>query len=109
MMNFDATSKIGKEAIDDLLTSFSSVSRGFQQIASEAAEYSKNSYEEGAAAVEKLVGAKSVDKAFEIQSDYVRSSYESFFTQAGKVGELYADLAREACKPFEAAVSGTKS
>lgn len=107
MMNFDATSKMGKEAMDTLLTSFSSMTRGFQQIASEATEYSKKSYEDSAATVEKLAGAKSLDKAMEIQSDYARSSYEGFVAQATKMGEIYADLTKEAYKPFEAAVSKT--
>jgi len=36
-----------------------------------------------------------------VQSDYVKSSYESFVAEATKLGELYADLAREVYKPFE--------
>ena len=65
------------------------------------ADYSKRVFEQGTAATEKLIGAKSLDKAFEVQSDYVKSSYESFVAEATKLGELYADLAREVYKPFE--------
>jgi hypothetical protein len=36
-----------------------------------------------------------------VQTDYAKSSYESFVAEATKLGELYADLAREAYKPFE--------
>ena len=57
--------------------------------------------EKGRAATEKLIGAKSLEKAVEVQSDYVKSSYESFVAEATKLGELYADLAREVYKPFE--------
>ena len=105
MMNFDATSKIGKEAMDTMLTSFSSMTKAFQQIAAESAEYSKKSYEDGAAAMEKLVAAKSLDKAIEIQTDCAKTSYEGFVSQATKMSELYADLAKDAYKPFETAVS----
>ena len=57
---------------------------------------------ETAVATEKLIGAKSFEKAIEVQSDYAKTSYESFVAEASKLGELYADLAREAYKPFEA-------
>ena len=49
--------------------------------------------------------AKSLDKAFEVQSDYAKTSYEGFVAQATKMGELYTDLAKEAYKPFEDAVA----
>lgn len=105
MMNFDSTSKMSKEAMDSMLTTVSAMTKGFQQIAAEATEYSKKSYEDGAAVVEKLVSAKSLDKAIEIQTDYAKTSYESFVAQATKMSELYADLAKEAYKPFEAAAA----
>ena len=105
MMNFESTSKMTKEAMDNMLTAYSSMTKSFQQIAAEAADYSKKSYEDSAAAFEKLVTAKSLDKAFEVQSDYAKTSYEGFVAQATKMGELYTDLAKEAYKPFEDAVS----
>jgi phasin family protein len=71
----------------------------------EVADYSKKSVEGSAAAWEKLMGAKSVEKAFEIQSEYLKSSYEDFVAEATKLGELYADLAKEAYKPFEGAMA----
>lgn len=105
MMNFDSTSKMNKEAMDSMLTTMSAMTKNFQQIAAEATEFSKKSYEDGAATVEKLASAKSLDKAIEIQTDYAKSSYESFVSQATKMSELYADMAKEAYKPFEKAAS----
>ena len=75
------------------------------------ADYSKKVFEEGTAATEKLFGAKSVDKAIEVQSEYAKSAYEGFVAQSAKFGELYAGLAQEAYKPFESAfakVTATK-
>ena len=62
-------------------------------------------FEEGTAAVEKLFGAKSVEKAIEIQQDYLKSAYEGFVAQATKLGELYVDLAKETYKPYEGYLS----
>ena len=49
-----------------------------------------------------LFGAKSLEKAIEIQTEFAKSAYEGFVAQATKMGELYSDLAKETYKPFEA-------
>jgi hypothetical protein len=102
---FEDFQKFGKTNMDVALKSFGNLTKGVQTIALEMADYSKRSFEEGAAVAEKLAGAKSLDKAFEIQSEYVKSSYEGFVAQATKIGELYVDLAKEAYKPLEGAVT----
>jgi hypothetical protein len=102
---FEDFQKLGRTNMDVALKSFGNLSKGMQAIALEMADYSKRSFEEGAAVAEKLAGAKSLDKAVEIQSEFVRNSYEGFFAQATKIGELYADLAKEAYKPLEGAVA----
>ena len=51
------------------------------------------------------MGAKSVEKAMEVQSEYLKSAYEDFVAEATKLGGLYADLAKEAYKPFESALA----
>ena len=94
--------KLGKDHVEATLKSFGALSKGTQTIAVEVADYTKKAFEQGTAATEKLFGAKSLDKAVEIQSDYVKTAYEGFVSQAAKFGELYADLAHEAYKPFEA-------
>lgn len=109
MKSFEDANKVGKEMMDHSLKSFAAMSKGIQAITSEATDYSKKSYEEGIAAFEKLAAAKSLDKAVEVQTEYMKSAYETFVTEATKMGELYADLAKEAYKPFETAfASATK-
>jgi len=92
---------LGKEQWDLALKSFGALSNGAQAIAVEFADYSKRSFEEGTAAAEKLFGAQSLDKAIEIQSDYWKTAYETFVSQATKIGGLYVETAKEAYKPFE--------
>jgi hypothetical protein len=105
MMNFDDANKVGKEAVDTMMKSYSVMATGMQTIAAEATDYSKQAFENGTQTLEKLSSAKSLEKAFEIQTDFARSSYEAFIAQATKMNELYADLARDAYRPFEKATS----
>lgn len=106
--SFDDVNKYGKEFVDSGLKSFASVSKGAQAIATEATEYSKKSFEAGSQAFEKLVSAKSLEKAFEIQTEFAKQSYEGFVAEVTKLGELYADLAKEAYKPYESIVAKAK-
>src|SRR5215831_10439273 len=101
LKSFDDMQKYGKEHIDSTMKAWGQVSKGVQAIAVESADFSKKSFEEGSAALEKLLGAKSLEKAIEIQTAYAKSAYEGFVAQATRMGELYADLAKESYKPFE--------
>lgn len=100
--NFDDMQKLGKDNIDSSLKTLGAVSKSFQTIAVETADYAKKAFEEGTAVTEKLAAAKSLDKVMEVQADYVKSAYEGFVAQSAKVGQLYVDLAQEIYKPFEA-------
>jgi hypothetical protein len=104
LKNFDDVQKLNKDNLDIAMKSFGAVSKGMQAIAVEVADYSKKSFEDSSAAFEKLIGAKSLEKAIEIQSDYAKSAYEGFVAGATRIGELYADVAKETYKPFEVAV-----
>jgi hypothetical protein len=105
LKNFDEMQKYGKEQMDSTMKVWGQMSKGVQAIAAETADYSKRSFEEGSAALEKLLGAKSLEKAIEIQAAYAKTAYEGFVAQATKMGELYADLAKETYKPFESLVN----
>ena len=103
--NFDELQKLTKENTDIAVKNFS---KGVQAIAVEVADYSKKSFEQSTAAVEKLFGAKTLDKAIEVQSDFFKTAYEGFVAEATKIGELYADLAKETYKPIETALAKAK-
>lgn len=108
MKTFEDANKYGKELMDNNLKSFAVVTKGFQTIASEAADYSRTSFEKSTATFEKLVGAKTLENAVEIQADYLKSSYEAFVAQSTKISDLVADIAKDAYKPFEDAVAKVK-
>jgi hypothetical protein len=98
--NFDDAQKLGKDTVEATFKSFGAVSKSAQAIAVEMADYSKKSFEEGTAATEKLIGAKSLEAVFEVQSSYLKSAYEGFVAQSAKLGELYAGLVQDVCKPY---------
>jgi phasin family protein len=105
---FGEADAFGKEFIDSGLKSFASLSKGIQAIALDATEYTRKSYEDGSAAFQKLAASKSPEAAFEVQSAYAKSAYEGFVAEATRMVDLYAELARDAYKPFEEAAPRAK-
>ncbi|WP_454917552.1 phasin family protein [Xanthobacter sediminis] len=105
VQNAEELQQLSKDNIENALKSFGLLSKSAQAIAVEVADYTKSSFEQGTAALEKLLGAKSVDQAIEIQQAYLKSAYEGAVAQATKLGELYTELAKETYKPLESAFS----
>ncbi|PVE21577.1 Phasin [Microvirga sp. KLBC 81] len=102
---FDAVQKLGEDSFDATVKAFEAASAGTKAIIAETADYAKKSYEQSAATFEKLVGVKSLDKAIEVQTDYVKSAYEGFIAQSTKTRDLYAKLAQDSFAPFGALYS----
>src|ERR1700693_1034533 len=90
----------GKEQIDAADGSTNGFPGGFQAIATAYGDYTKQSFEDTKAFVEKLSGVRSLDKAIEIQTEFAKTAYETFVTESQKIGALYGDLAKQSYKPF---------
>lgn len=101
---FEGFQFAGKDNMDLMMKSFGSFGKGMQAIAAEYADFSKKSFEESSAAFEKMVAAKSPDKALATQGEFVKESYAGLVSEMNKINEMYADLARETYKSFEGTV-----
>lgn len=94
----------GKQGFEAYTASANAFNKGFQALATEAAEFTKKSFEDSVALTEKVVASKSVEKAVELQQAHVTKSYEGFMAQATKMNQFYMDAAKDAYKPFEAEI-----
>ncbi len=103
--SFEDIQAFGKEGMEAYVNSATAVTKGFQGIATEAVDFSRKSFEQNAAAVEKVLAAKSIDKALEVQQGYAKDMFEAYVNQMNKFGELYVDAAKAAYKPFEAKIN----
>ncbi|HQS08049.1 MAG TPA: phasin family protein [Xanthobacteraceae bacterium] len=101
--NIEDFQKLGKENVELAMKSFGTFSKSAQAIALEIADYTKSSFELGTATLEKLMSAKTLEQAVEIQQSYLKTAYEGLVAETTKLGELYKDLAKEAYKPYESA------
>jgi phasin family protein len=105
MVKVEDIQQYGKEHLETVVASATTLQNGIQAIASAYGDYTKNSFEDTKSMVEKLSGVKSLDKAIEVQTEFAKSAYETFVAESQKIAGLYSDLAKQTFKPLEGIVA----
>jgi hypothetical protein len=105
MVKVEDIQQYGKEHLETVVASATTLQNGIQAIASAYGDYTKKSFEDTKSLVEKLSGVKSLDKALEVQTEYAKSAYETFVAESQKIAGLYSDLAKQTFKPYEGLVA----
>ena len=105
---FDDMQRFNQAGIDATMKMMGEWGKNWQAIAAEMTDYTKRSFEESTATFEKLLTAKSLEQAIEIQSGFAKRAYDGYMHQMSKIGGMYAELAKEAYKPVEKAMQGAR-
>ena len=72
-----------------------------QTLANAYRDYTRKSFEEFGSYFEQLTGVRSLDKAMEVQTEFVKRAYESSVAESRKIRELHSKLARQTFEPFQ--------
>jgi phasin family protein len=64
-------------------------------IANAYAAYTGKSVEQTWSFLQKLAAVRSLDKAFEVQTEFAKQAFETFFAESRKIHELHSELARQ--------------
>ncbi|WP_423604550.1 phasin family protein [Sphingomonas sp. MS122] len=87
--------------------------KGFEALGQDAAEYSRKSFENATATLKNLAAVKTPADFFKLQSDYVRSAFDSMVAETSKNTEAFIKLAGDAAQPvsnrFAVAVEKVKT
>ena len=105
MVKVEDIQQYGKEQLDTVVASATTLQHGMQAIASAYGDFTKKSFEDTKSMVEKLSGVKSLDKAREVQTEFAKSACETFVAESQKIAGLYTDLAKQTFKPFEGMIA----
>lgn len=76
------------------------VAKGAESLGQEAADYARKSFESSTAAFKTFASAKSPTELFKLQSDYMKSSFESAIAESSKVTEAWLKLAGDVVQPL---------
>ncbi len=99
--SFAEFQKVGQRQVEIFTALTTAWGKGLQDLATESTDYSKKAFAASSASVEKLLAAKSVDAATQIQAEFTKTAFEGFVAQSNKVAELVSKLAAETMKPVE--------
>jgi phasin family protein len=105
---FDDFQKFSKDQLEAFTAASATLTKGLQDIAAESTDYSKKAFAASSAMWEKLLGARSVESAVQIQTEFAKQAYEGFVAQATRVSELYTRVASDALKPVTTAYASVQ-
>ena len=75
--NYDSLLGYGKDTVEAYVKSANAAGKGAETLHNEIYAYSKQSIEDSIATAKALLGTKSVHEAFELQSDFAKSAFDS--------------------------------
>ena len=75
-----------------------------QTIANAYRDYTRKSFEDFGSFVEQLSGARSLDKAMSVHTEFVKRAYETSVAESQRICELHSKLARQTLEPLQGLV-----
>jgi len=76
-----------------------------QTITNAYRDYTRKSFEDFGSFFEQLSGARSLEKAMSVHSEFVKRAYETSVAESQKICELHSKLARQTLEPLQGLVS----
>ena len=75
-----------------------------QTITNAYRDYTRKSFEEFGSFFEQLSGARSLEKAMSVHTEFVKRAYETSVAESQKICELHNKLARQTFEPLQGLV-----
>ena len=102
--NYDQIVGYGKETVGAYVKSANVAGKGAETLHNEFYSYSKQSIEDSIAAAKALLGTKSPNELFELQSDFAKTAFEAYVGEMTKLSEIFVSTAKEAFEPLQGRV-----
>jgi len=95
----EETALVGEVLPPEVLQPASHVD-GFQAMTQAYGEYTKKSWLNGRFLMERLIAARTLDEAIEIQGEFAKQACANFLTQSQKMSVLYGEWAKQFFRPL---------
>lgn len=97
---FEDATAFGKGNVEALVESSKIAAKGFETLGQDAAEFGRKQFEEATAAFKTLATVKSPTEFMKLQSDFVRSAFDSMVAETSRSTEIVLKLAGEVAQPI---------
>jgi len=98
-------SDIAKGNVEALVEAGKIAAKGFETLGQEAVDYSRKSFEKATASIKSFSTAKTPTEFFQLQSQFLSSSFDEFTKEAAKSSEAFMKLAGDISQPLTARVT----
>lgn len=105
--NFDDVAAVQKGNIDALFAMQAAATKGAEAIGQEIYNFQKKAFDSGFETFKKVLEAKTVQDAVEVQTGFARTQFEEIVSESAKLSELTVRTGKDAVEPLSARVSET--
>jgi phasin family protein len=98
---YDSVLGYGKDTAEAYMKSATVTGKGIETLNSEIVSFSKGAIEDSIAASKAIMGSKSVHEAFELQTDFAKTAFESYVEELTKFNTLFTATAKDAFAPLQ--------
>ncbi len=102
---FADMNEFGKGNVEALVESSKIAAKGIETMGQDAADYARKSFEGATAAMRSMASVKSPAEFMKLQSDYVRSTFDSLVAETSKTTETVLKLAGDVAQPLSSRVA----
>lgn len=102
--NYDRIFDYGRDTLEAYVKAANAAGKGVETLHNEIYSYSRQSFADSISAAKAVFGSKSVHEAFELQSDFVKSSFESYVGEMTRLGDIAFATAKETFVPLQGRV-----
>ena len=102
--NYDQFLSYGRDTVEAYMKAANAAGKGVETLHTEFYSFSKQSVEDSIAATKALMGTKSIHEAFELQTDFAKSAFDSYVSQMTKLSEIMLSSAKDTFQPLQGRV-----
>ncbi len=103
--SYDHIITFGKDNAEAVLKSANAAGKGVETFNSEVMAFARKSTEDSVAAAKAVFSSKTVEEAFQLQSEFSKQMFETYVDQLAKFGDMALAMTRKAAEPIQARVS----
>lgn len=96
-----------KANLEALVESSKLAAKSAEALGQDAAEYGRKSFETATVALKGFASAKTPTELFKLQSDYAKTSFDTFVAEASKASEAWLKVSSEVFQPISSRISVT--
>jgi len=102
---YDQIITFGKDNAEAVLKSANAAGKGIETINSEILAYTRKSVEDSVAVGKAVLSSKTIEEAFQLQSEFGKAAFETYVDQLAKFGDMALAVARKSAEPIQSRVS----